>query len=362
MTYPLKNQIPLSIFFVLIMSLFSTAVVSGQEKEPPPRGPEPIFVTPPAAPTEVKLGLFLIGLDKVSPPSSAFPTFDAEMYIDMQWYDERLAFDPAEVGTDQKIFIEHEAELELERIWWPDIGIENGEGVRLTENIELIIFADGLIEYEERFVATVATDFDMRKFPFDEQDLEIDIESFAWDEESIIFTPMEEKTGSEVDHAGFEWLVQEVTTSVHSEEEIRSIHPFSEYIFIVHVERRPGYYLWRIMPMFILIALSWSTFWMTGEPMSGRMGRSFIALLTVVGFHRIISDMMPRISYMTLLDGMVMIAYLFTSITIIENVIVNYYRTQEDHAGALRVDQLARWTVPLSFFILSGIISLIFLG
>ncbi|NIW00488.1 hypothetical protein GWN26_15730 [Candidatus Saccharibacteria bacterium] len=99
---------------------------------------------------------------------------------------------------------------------------------------------------------------------------------------------------------------------------------------------------------------------MEGEAMPGRMGRSFIALLTVVAFHRIISNMMPHIFYMTFLDSMVLIAYFFTGIGIIENVIVNRHEVKGDHDRANRIDRRARWLVPLSFVILSGLSVLIY--
>lgn len=320
---------------------------------------ENIFTTPPSEPTEVQLGIFLLDIE--SPAPITFPSFEAQMFLDMKWRDERLAFDATENGTDHKIFLEHEARLQLERIWWPDIEIENGDGVRRTENLELIIFADGTVEYEERFVASIKTDFNLRQFPFDEQDLEIDIESFAWDESSVIFIALDEKIGSDVEEAGSEWIVTHFSTDIRPEPEVRSEFPFSEFIFTMHLKRLPGYYLWRVAPMIILIILSWTTFWMEGEPMPGRMGRSFIALLTVVAFHRIVSDMMPRISYTTFLDGMVLIAYLFTSITIVENVIVNRFRVRNDNETANRIDEISRWLVPLGFLLLSGLTGLLFL-
>lgn len=90
----------------------------------------PVFVTPPSSPTQVQLGMYLISLVEVSAPSESFPTFKAEMFVDVEWHDDRLAFDKDEVGSDKEVFLEHEAELELERIWWPDIEFENEQGER----------------------------------------------------------------------------------------------------------------------------------------------------------------------------------------------------------------------------------------
>ena len=100
---------------------------------------------------------------------------------------------------------------------------------------------------------------------------------------------------------------------------------------------------------------------MIGEGISGRMARSFVALLTVVAFHRVISGMMPRLPYMTFLDGMILIAYLFTCITIIEIVVVNYFRATERDAIGDSIDVHARWAVPLAFVGMVGLMWAVFL-
>ncbi len=101
--------------------------------------------------------------------------------------------------------------------------------------------------------------------------------------------------------------------------------------------------------MLIIIVLSWSVFWMEGESPSGRKGRSYNDILTVVAFQRVFSGFLPRLSYATFMDCIVIIGYLFTSVAIVENVVLHQYLLRDDQEGANRIDRISRWLVPISF-------------
>ena len=82
---------------VTVVALLSTNAIYGHEI-PEEEHDDPIYVSPPEQPTEVKVGLYLIGIDEISPASDAFPTFEAELFMDLMWKDPRLAFDPKQLG------------------------------------------------------------------------------------------------------------------------------------------------------------------------------------------------------------------------------------------------------------------------
>ncbi|MCH2110287.1 MAG: hypothetical protein MK135_13245, partial [Polyangiaceae bacterium] len=279
------------------------------------------FVAPPESPTTVKLGMYLIGLVEVSAPNDPFPTFKAEMFVDAKWHDARLAFDAKEVGLDREVFLEHEAELKLETIWSPDIEFENEQGERHVESRELVVEENGEVEYSERFQAVFSVDMDMRKFPFDHQNLSIHAESFSWDSRYVVFQPMAEKTGFNEDFKTLEWLLHDVHTEVHEKKEVRSANTFSEYIYSINVDRDPGFYLYKIViPLLLIVAFNWVTFWMPGEPASVRLERGVIALLTVVAFHQVVAANLPRIGYLTFMDGIVYIAFGSVGLTMIATI------------------------------------------
>jgi hypothetical protein len=319
---------------------------------------EPKFVTPPRKPTEVKIGIYVMALTRVDPPAVAHPTFEVEAYLDLTWNDPRLAFDPDEVGVSKEVFLEHEAELELERIWWPDIEFENAEGERDVAGRELVILPDGTVDYSERFHGKFSFDPDLRNFPMDRQEFRIHLESFAWDERALLFVANEEKTGHDPAMHTQEWIVHSVTKGIVSKQEVRAPAGFSAVTLTISAERESGYYLWKILgPILIIVILNWSTFWMPGEQATSRMERAFIGLLTVVAFHQIISGNLPRIGYLTLMDGVVFIAFGAVGVTIFSIMLTQRYERLGRTDIVDTIDLHARWIFPLLVLLAFGVLA-----
>jgi hypothetical protein len=321
----------------------------------------PVFVTPPTKPTEVKVGVYLIAITRVDPPAEPYPTFEAELFLDLIWKDPRLAFDPKETGTKKEVFLEHEAELELERIWWPDIEFENAQGHRHVAARELTILPDGTIEYTERCHGKFTFDPDLRKFPFDHQEFELKLESFAWNENNLVFIPYEEKIAFDEHIHMQEWSISSMTSEVESKQEVRSPTAFSALDIHINVDRESDYYLWKIvLPLLIIVVFNWSTFWMPGEDNSVRLERAFIALLTVVAFHQIVATNLPRISYLTFMDGVVLLAFASVGLTMVSIMVCQAFQ----HAGRVNVirhiNLHARWAFPVAFTIAMTILWVVF--
>ncbi len=319
------------------------------------------FNTPPSSPTEIRVGLYLLGVNKISEPSNPFSEFEVSMFMGLAWMDHRLAFEPEYGLTKRKIFEGNEAKAALTRIFWPDIVFRNEKSSRQTEHLWLGIHSNGAVEYAERFTVSISADFDLRKFPFDSQELIIGIESFPWDVGDVVFVESEEKTGWEEKQITPEWTITGIHSRITDEKEIRSDRPFSKFIFTVHTERESGYYIIKILaPLLLIVILSWSVFWMFGESATGRLSRCFVALLTIVAFHRIVSDNLPKISFLTFMDCIVFLAYGFMSVTIIETVIVHTLVQKEKEEKALHVDKAARWMIPSGFFLLLLLLAFFF--
>lgn len=321
----------------------------------------PVFVTPPQMPTNVQVGMYLISLVEISAPSESFPTFKAEIFVDLEWHDPRLAFDESKIGDEREVFLEHEAELELEQIWWPDIEFENEQGERHTESRELVIHHDGKIEYSERFQGVFTVDMHLIKFPFDHQNLQIHAESFSWDDRYVVFEPLPEKTGYNEDFKTLEWQLHDVHAEVHTKQEVRSTEAFSEYIYSINVDRDPGFYLYKIVvPLLIIVAFNWATYWMPGEPAGVRMERGVIALLTVVAFHQIVSANLPRIGYLTFMDGVVYVAFASVGLTMLTTIWAQRQEYLGKPENVAKMDRIARVAFPVVFIGAIGILWLIY--
>ena len=313
----------------------------------------PTSVAPPQQQTQVSIAAFLIGLSRVSEPSAAFPSFDAEMYIDLSWRDPGLAFS-SDTGS-ARVFQEEEAAEKLSEIWSPDPEIQNEIEQRETESIELRILPDGTVEYEERFGAVVHAEFDLARFPFDDQILELEFQSFLWDHRDMVFVADEQRTGFDPDFKTPEWIVTGATGSVDVRSEIRDDRDFSTFTFRIQAERQSGHYVMRfLLPLMFVMGLTWSAFWM---PAGQRFRVGFIALLTVVASHTVISGTLPRLSYPTFADVVLLVCYLYaTALIVVSLKIQRLEESEEDGTGELarKLDARTRWSLPVVAIVALG--------
>jgi len=97
------------------------------------------------------------------------------------------------------------------------------------------------------------------------------------------------------------------------------------------------------------VGLSWSVFWMDSEQLSDRMGISFLGILTVVAFQIVVSDMLPRIPYFTILSSFLLISYLMLVASVVVNLTVGWLDRKGRAERADRLDRACRWAFPLAF-------------
>lgn len=312
----------------------------------------PHFVVPPNAegPVTVDIGLFVEGISTIDPVNN---TFTVEGFIDMIWCDPREGFDPEELGWSKKIFLENDAVGELQLIWWPDIAFPHEVGSTDSENLELIIFEDGTVEYAERFSVSLEGNFDLSLFPFDSQTLQIKIESLAWSEEYLVFHEADNMIAFSDQFVLPEWHWnpdKDLSYRVEEIKEIRDDVPFSEFVVDLNVHRLPGFYILKVfMPMALIVALSWAVFWMDESSLGERLGISFTGLLTVVAYQFIVGDTLPRLSYITFMDALINYSFVLMALTVVVNVFVHILRSEQHRTFALRIDQISRILFPVIY-------------
>lgn len=99
--------------------------------------------------------------------------FTAIVDLRFRWQDPTLAFDRQTFGTHRLEFGFENAEEKLARIWTPEIKIDNLVEEPLRQEDGLVIFSDGRVIHITRLHATFQSKFDLTKFPFDSQKLNI---------------------------------------------------------------------------------------------------------------------------------------------------------------------------------------------
>jgi hypothetical protein len=105
-----------------------------------------------------------------------------------------------------------------------------------------------------------------------------------------------------------------------------------------------------ILPLILMVMLSWSVFWMDRSSLGDRINVSFIGILTVVAYQIVVSEMLPRISYLTFMNGFLNISFFVMCATVVINLAVGSLDKQGRAAAGDRVDYRCRWAFPLAYF------------
>jgi hypothetical protein len=99
--------------------------------------------------------------------------FRATVDVRLRWEDLRLRRPPEEWRDPPRVYRGAEAPGEVSRIWTPDGEIANQVGPASHSDVGLRIFPDGRVELMSRVSGEFATDYDVGRFPFGSEKLQI---------------------------------------------------------------------------------------------------------------------------------------------------------------------------------------------
>ena len=105
-----------------------------------------------------------------------------------------------------------------------------------------------------------------------------------------------------------------------------------------------------MLPMVLIVMLSWSVFWMQGERMAVRVRLSATCVLTIVAFQFVVSESLPRVAYLTLLDAITIFSFALITLTALQSMVVT--RGLAEHDMRLhRLDRLCRAVFPCGYLV-----------
>ena len=325
---------------------------------------EPFLLGPPTSeqPVQVLLGFYLTDVNYVDEENQRL---EVEGILTLRWKDERFAFNPDEVGVEEKVFQGNFQFSEIGTGWWPQTILANESGGYQRQAMVLRHRADGSMTYAEELNAIAEIPMELRRFPFDKQSFELIFEVLGFDADEIELLPDLATSGSEVHGVSIaQWRLDSVKADSRSYEPVfgdGSSGNRSSVVVSLEMTRRPGFMLRVVVfPLAILVILSWSVFWMNRESLGERMDISFVGILTAVAYQIMISSVLPQISYFTWMGAFIYISFLLMCGTVVVNLRVGRLdRTGRDDIGEI-VDRRCRWLFPLAYVSLLALATLYF--
>jgi neurotransmitter-gated ion-channel len=298
---------------------------------------------PPATPTLVAVGLFIVEVTEVNEVDN---TFTIEVFMDNVWCDRNR---PRQEWSKEPI-TGSEVKERLDDGWNPNITFVDEIEAPTKENEELTLLPGGTVEYKQKFNVTLENRYDLRRFPFDRQTLRIELESFDWTAKQLELTEGPDLVGFSERFEIPEWRAVAVDSYIKEQPEERDRGPFSELVVTLDVDRESGFYVWKILvPLVLLVGISWSVFWMSGESLAARIAISFTGILTVVAYQFVINEVLPKIPYFTLWDTILLLSFVLMALTVAVNVLQAVLRIRDRVKLANEIDATARVAFPVTY-------------
>ncbi len=195
------------------------------------------------------------------------------------------------------------------------------------------------------------TTLEFLKFPFDSQIIRIEFESFSYPYQELDYKVWSERTG--VNHAfqSDEWILYEMSSTSGTRRLWESeIDNYSYVSFRIPIERRTAYYLWRVLfPFCFFILLSTCVFWMQRESLDRRVSIVVAFALTAVAFNFVVSGFFPNVSYLTILDAIILAGYLMCGITIVSVISLDVFKRKGKEKIWNYGNIAARFVFPLVY-------------
>jgi Neurotransmitter-gated ion-channel ligand binding domain len=294
-------------------------------------------------------------LNKIISINDKEETFTIAGLLKMHWKDPRLAFDPASSGQSEKF---HQGAGQFNEVppwWFPQIALKNPADALTTDVISLRVKPDGTCTLVSALRISARSDFVMRKYPLDSHALAAVFTLPGISAEEIVFQSC--GTSSEADAGISQWIFRGTRGETR-------VGTTPEWALILDVER-DWFFAVRLLaiPLFLIVILSWSVFWMEKSSVGDRLGLTFVGILTAVAYQIVIGDLLPDVSYVTLMHGFVNISFLMMCATVVVNLMVAHCDKSGRSALGDAIDRRCRVVFPsvyLGLIILISFIAVIF--
>ncbi|XP_004697176.1 gamma-aminobutyric acid receptor subunit beta-2 [Echinops telfairi] len=230
----------------------------------------PDFGGPPVA---VGMNIDIASIDMVSEVNM---DYTLTMYFQQAWRDKRLSYNviPLNLTLDNRV---------ADQLWVPDTYFLNDKksfvhGVTV-KNRMIRLHPDGTVLYGLRITTTAACMMDLRRYPLDEQNCTLEIESCSYPRLSLSFK----------------------------------------------LKRNIGYFILQTyMPSILITILSWVSFWINYDASAARVALGITTVLTMTTINTHLRETLPKIPYVKAIDMYLMGCFVFVFMALLEYALVNY--------------------------------------
>uniref|UniRef100_A0A8C9NQW0 Glycine receptor alpha 4 (pseudogene) n=1 Tax=Serinus canaria TaxID=9135 RepID=A0A8C9NQW0_SERCA len=213
--------------------------------------------------------------------------YRVNVFLRQQWNDPRLAY---REYPDDSLDLDPSM---LDSIWKPDLFFANEKGANFHENLPLWL------------TLILSCPMDLKNFPMDIQTCTMQLESFGYTMNDLIFEWLEEQEAVQV--AEGLTLPQFILRDEKDLGYCTKYYNTGKFTCIevkFHLERQMGYYLIQMyIPSLLIVILSWVSFWINMDAAPARVGLGITTVLTMTTQSAGSRASLPKVSAVCLLGS-----------------------------------------------------------
>jgi hypothetical protein len=310
------------------------------EATPPQPKPEMERPTVWGEPTEVHIVMYVIDVDEVD---SASQRFSASVYYQATWSIPSLVHQgPGPVVRG------------LTEVWNPRLAIVNQQQGWNAYPGFVEISPNGHVVYRQKVWGWFSQPLDLRDFPMDRQTLTVHLAAAGMLEKDVKMISFEgaygRKSGiakqfSIPDFDVLSWRAGPMAYVAYE-----GAPGTAGYQIQIEVRRKVAYYVMKIiLPLCLIVLMSWAPRWIKPEQIGTNVGISTTAFLTLVAYLFAINVLLPRVSYVTRMDRFILLSMCMVFAGLLQTVANTALVSNEKTAKAVRMDRWSRGLYPAAF-------------
>ncbi|XP_036429791.1 gamma-aminobutyric acid receptor subunit beta-1 [Colossoma macropomum] len=269
-------------------------------------------------PVDVGMSIDISSIDMVSEVNM---DYTITMYFQQSWRDKRLSYTgiPLNLTLDNRV---------ADQLWVPDTYFINDKksfvhGVTV-KNRMIRLHPDGTVLYGLRITTTAACMMDLRRYPLDEQNCTLEIESYGYTTDDIEFYWQEGSSVTGVDNIELpQFSIIDYKTL--SKKVVFATGSYPRLSLSFKLKRNIGYFILQTyMPSNLITILSWVSFWINYDASAARVALGITTVLTMTTINTHLRETLPKIPYVKAIDIYLMGCFVFVFLALLEYAFVNY--------------------------------------
>lgn len=290
---------------------------------------------PEGMPTPVNIELYVIDVNQIK---DANQTFLTDFIYTLNWKDPRLSADSLGKSLEY-------CRIDSSKVWNPAINLVNMSWpIKTFYDDTVTVDSEGNVQFYQRVLGFLESPLNIEKFPFDRQTLPITFASIDYNPEQLVLKVDSKDTAIRSKLSIVGWNIKPEISYENKSESVPVLGEVPLVEFKISAERVSTYFVWLFMlSLSLIVLMAWCVFWIDPSQLGAQIGISTASVFTLIAFRFAISNQLPKVSFLTVMDKFVLISTILIFLALGESILVSRIARHGNESLARRIDSTARW-------------------